>query len=47
MLTGAGILFSNALIRLNGTSVSYVPNTVVSTPVAVSIIPFLGSIPEK
>jgi flagellar biosynthesis protein FliQ len=36
-LTGAGILFANALIRLNGTPVSYVPDLVVGTIVAVSI----------
>jgi hypothetical protein len=37
ILAGVGILFSNALIRLWRTSVSYVPDAVVGTIVALSI----------
>lgn len=37
ILTGAGILIANALIRLGGTSVSYVPDAVVGTVVGISI----------
>lgn len=37
ILTGAGILLANALTRLGGTSVSYIPDAVIGTVVAVSI----------
>lgn len=37
-LTGAGILFSNALSRMNGISMSYIPDTIVGSVVIVSVI---------
>jgi hypothetical protein len=37
-LTGAGILFSNALSRMNGIHVSFIPDAVVGTVVVFSVV---------
>lgn len=46
-LTGAGILFSNTLIRMNGIYVSFAPDTIVGSVVIVSIILSWSFLSEK